>query len=193
MFKNSKTQEKNMRAFIGIEIPEELKQKIIDLQEKFEDFDIKFVEKENLHFNLKFLGETDEEKIEKIKKILKEITEQFESFEVKVHGMGVFPNKNYIRVVWLGVKEGYQQMLALAESVENAVVSLGFEKGKFEPHLTLGRVRSGRNRNELLLAIRKNENADIGSFKIKEIKIIESKLSPKGPVYEEIFSAHLRT
>jgi len=73
--------------------------------------------------------------------------------------------------------------------VEKSVESLGFEKeSQFVPHLTLGRVKSGRNKNELLVLLRKLGEVEIGKMKIDKLVLFQSKLSPKGPVYEEIFS-----
>jgi len=183
-----------MRVFLGIDIPNELKQKIIYVQNRFSDFDIKFVEPENLHFNLKFFGDVEEKKVEKLKEVLEKICKQFEPFVINISGLGTFPSKNYIRVIWLGVKEGYQTFLSLSQTINNAIETLGFGKeNRFVPHLTLGRVRSGRNKNELLVMIRKFEDIEIGKMKVDEIKLFQSKLSPSGPVYKEVFKIELRT
>lgn len=181
-----------MRAFLGISIPEELKSRIISVQDKFFDFDIKFVEKENLHFNLKFFKDIGDEEVEKLKKILGDICKQYQPFEIKVTGIGAFPSRNYVRVVWLGVKDGYQTLAALAETIETALESLGYEsEEKFVPHLTLGRVRSGRNKNEMIVLLKELEDLEIGKMEVKEIILFQSKLSPDGPVYEEVFEIKL--
>lgn len=181
-----------MRAFLGVSVPDELKSRIIDIQDKFLDFDIKLVEKENLHFNLKFFKEISNEEAEKLKKILEDICRRFQSFEIKISGLGAFPNRNYVRVLWLGVKDGYQIMLSLAEEIENALESLGYEsEEKFVPHLTLGRVRSGRNKNEMLVLLKELEDVEIGKMEVSELKLFQSKLSPDGPVYEEVFKINL--
>src|SRR3990170_3019008 len=110
-----------MRCFIAIDIPEEIKAKIIKIQEKFKDFDIKFVEKDNFHFNLKFLGEISEDSIGKINEKIKNVAKNIEPFEMKIAGLGVFPSKTYIRVIWIGVKEGHQMLMALSELIENSL------------------------------------------------------------------------
>jgi len=178
-----------MRAFLGIPIPDNLKSKVIGIQDRFSDFDIKFVESENLHFNIKFFKEIENEKVKKYKEILEKISTQFEPFEIEISGLGAFPSKNYIRVIWLGVKQGYQIFRSLTETIENSLEALGAEReDRFIPHLTLGRVRSGRNKNELLILIRKLEDVEIGKMKIDKITVFQSKLSPKGPIYEEVFT-----
>jgi 2'-5' RNA ligase len=181
-----------MRAFLGIPISDALKPKIVNIQDAFYNVDIKFVEKENLHFNLKFFREIDEEKLEDFKKTIEYVCKQFEPFEIKISGVGAFPSKNYVRVIWLGVKDGYQTMISVAETIENALESMGFEKEeKFVPHLTLGRVRSGRNKNELLVLLKKLEDIEIGTMKIDKVVLFQSKLSPNGPTYEEVFNIKL--
>ena len=102
-----------MRAFLGISISEDLKNKILNIQKKFSAFDIKFVEPENLHFNLKFFREIENENIEKLRRVVEEIVKKYQPFDIEIRGLGVFPNKSYIRVVWIGVKEGYNNLMSL--------------------------------------------------------------------------------
>jgi 2'-5' RNA ligase len=177
-----------MRVFLGISIPDELKSRIESIQDSFSDFDIKFVERENLHFNLKFFGEVSSEDIEKVKKILEDICKQFQPFEIEIAGIGAFPSRNYVRVIWLGVKEGYQKLSSLAEMIETAIETLDFHsEERFVPHLTLGRVRSGRNKNEIIALLKQMESIEIGKMIVDEIILFQSKLSPNGPIYEEVF------
>jgi len=181
-----------MRAFLGISISDDLKHKILNIQKKFDDFDIKFVELKNLHFNLKFFEEIGDEEIKKLRSTLEEIVKKFEPFEIEIKGLGVFPNKNYIRVVWVGVKDGYNTIISLAEAIQDSIESLGFFKEeKFVPHLTLGRVRTARNKEELRRLIEELENIEIGKMKIDAIKLFQSKLTPNGPIYEEYLHINL--
>jgi len=162
-----------MRAFIGIEIPEELKREISKIQKRFEGFDIKLVERQNLHFCLKFLGEISEEDAIKVKENLP----RFDKFKVKVHGTGVFPHLGHIKVIWLGVKDGKNEMIRLAK---------GFGAETFEAHLTLGRVKSGRNKSELIKLLEELKDKDIGEFEVSEVFLIKSELTSLGPVYEKL-------
>ncbi len=182
-----------MRCFIAVPIKEELKDKIIRLQKKFPSgADIKFVEKENLHFTIKFLGEVDDTQIERIKIVLKNAADMFESFDIDIAGVGCFPSKNYIRVLWVGVQQP-QAFVALSESIDLGLKELGFKQEQsYIPHLTLGRVRTGRNREALLEATYELEGAEIGKMKVIEVVLFCSHLSPKGPKYEELFTAKLR-
>jgi len=163
--------------------------KTLDIQKRFSNFDIKFVEPENLHFNLKFFREIGNEEVDKLKQILEETSEKFEPFEIEIKGIGAFPSKNYIRVIWLGVKEGYNTITSLTETIHNSIEVLGFlKKGRFVPHLTLGRVRTARNKEDLRSLIEELKDVEIGKMKVDTVILFKSKLSPKGPIYEEVFS-----
>jgi len=178
-----------MRAFLGIPISDDLKHKILDIQRKFSNFDIKFVETKNLHFNLKFFREIDDKNIEKLRQIIEEISKKYEPFEIEIKELGVFPNKNYIRVVWIGVKEGYNALVSLAEDIQNSIENLGFPREeKFVPHLTLGRIRSARNKEELKMLVNEMENIEIGRMRVDTVILFKSILSLTGPKYEEVFS-----
>ena len=192
MFINYENEYFFMRAFLGISVSEDLKPRIESIQDSFYNFDIKFVERENLHFNLKFFKEIDDEKVEQLKKGLGDICKQFQPFEIKISGVGAFPTMNYVRVIWLGVKDGYQTLASLAEMIENALESLGFEtEERFVPHLTLGRVRTGRNKNDMIVLLKQLENIEIGKMTVDKLVFFQSKLGPNGPVYEEVFSINI--
>lgn len=181
-----------MRLFIAINIPDNLKQNLVEFQKNFKDFDIKFVEKPNFHFNLKFLGEVSDSDVEKVKSAIADVAGKFEKFKIKIQGLGAFPSYNYIRVIWLGATVGNQELIGLHKMFDDSLKDISEpEKREIKPHLTLGRVRTGRNRDDLVLVLRKFENIEIGEFEATEIKLFRSFLSPKGPEYEIIHTVSL--
>lgn len=184
-----------MRAFLGIPITQDVVSKIANVQKRLFSFDIKLVEKENLHFNLKFFRHIEEENIDQLKEIVKETCEKFEKFDINISGLDTFPSKNYIRIIWLGVKDGYNELVALVNMIEDGLETLGFEKEKqkFTPHLTLGRIRSGKNKEKMKEVVKELENVEIGAMKLERVILFQSKLGPKGPIYEEVFSIDLST
>src|SRR3989344_6738275 len=105
-----------MRCFIAIDIPEALKPRIIGLQKQFSGYNTNLVEPENLHFTLKFLGETDgmglADRLDFIRKI--------PSFEIELAGMGCFPSENFVRSVWIGIRHS-QELINLQKSVSGAL------------------------------------------------------------------------
>ncbi|MEM7820923.1 MAG: RNA 2',3'-cyclic phosphodiesterase [Candidatus Aenigmatarchaeota archaeon] len=183
-----------MRTFIAIEIPAELKQKIVAIQKKIAETgaDIKLVEPENLHYNLKFLGEIDQKTAEKVKNALSNVS--FPAFDIHISCLGTFPSLSHIRVVWLGVKEGSQQLAALAATVEEALAGIGIarEQRPFTPHLTLGRVTSAKAKDALVATIKDLQTTDIGIARIDKMVFFESKLTPKGPIYTPLHVVELK-
>lgn len=186
-----------MRAFVAITLPESLRDKVQKLQERIEmtDADVTFVKAGELHYNIKFLGEVNEAQAGAVKAVLGEVVTQFEPFKLHAAGFGAFPSNQYARVLWIGAKAGSQELKAIAELLDLKLSELGFkrEERPFEPHLTVGRVRSARNKPELLVLLRELEHVDIGLFDVTTITLFESKLSPNGPTYTSVFEARLKT
>ncbi|MEM4134156.1 MAG: RNA 2',3'-cyclic phosphodiesterase [Candidatus Micrarchaeia archaeon] len=177
-----------MRAFIAVEIPNEIKERLIQLQEEIRSRfkkEVKMVEPENLHFTLRFFPEIDENAAEKIKGIIKNI--EFDAFEIKCRGLGVFPNENYIRVVWVG-GDSNGKLEEIEKMLSERLAAIGFKKEKdekFVAHLTLARVKQKIKFKEFL---EKYKEQDFGSFTINKdmIKLKKSQLTPKGPIYSDL-------
>jgi 2'-5' RNA ligase len=102
-------------------------------------------------------------------------------------GSGVFPNYNYIKVVWIGI-ENIQNLGKISSSIDEGTSKFGFEKEKrkFSAHLTIGRVKSAKNKDRLLQIINKYSDVELGNIDVKSIKLKKSELTPKGPIYTTI-------
>lgn len=171
-----------MRLFIAIEIPEEVKNHLISLQEKLKEIpkdQAKLTFTKDFHLTLKFLGEVD--KPEPIIEELKNIS--FEPFDITLQDTGVFPDENYIRVVWVGLKDG-DKVKELQQKVEANLKNFPKDK-RFHPHLTLCRVKFAKDK-ELFIKIVKELKVDALSFNVDHFSLIKSTLTPEGPVYEEL-------
>lgn len=172
-----------MRCFIALDIEEDAKANIAKLQDEIKDYDVKLVEKKNLHFTLKFLGDIDKAVIEQIKTSIDDVAKSTQPFEISLHGIGVFPSINYMRVIWIGDenKELYNLQLALEEHLSGF-----FKKEEPSPHLTIARVRTPKNKKELNDFINKNKYIWLGKIHVKEIQLKRSYLGNRGPKYEDI-------
>lgn len=181
-----------MRLFIAVPVPEELKERIKEVQNKLAGIsDIKTVEKETLHFTLKFIGETD--KVKEIEAAMEKALKGFPQFDADIAGIGAFPGRNHARVIWLCIKDGMEQMKRLMEVIDAGLSKIGFEQEKEHiPHVTLARVRSGRNKADLIKMLEKLEQTQIGRMRVKEVTLVKSELSRNGPVYEEVYSVKLK-
>jgi len=183
-----------MRAFIAIELSEEIREALAQIQShlKYSGADVKWVEKQNIHLTLKFLGEIDEKKCEKIKSALDKIAGSMHPFELTIKEIGAFPKIDYPRVIWVGLDKGVAESLVLAEKVDEEMSKLGFEKESrpFTAHLTIGRVRSPQNKEALKSKLTTyNLPLTAKAQLISSIILFQSKLSPKGPTYINIHEA----
>lgn len=145
--------------------------------------DVKAVEEENIHITLKFLGEIPEEKTAQVTSLVKGIA--FKPFTLDFRGVGVFPTPNRPSVVWAGVAGEASEMLAVFTELEKGLRALGFEPERrpFQPHVTLCRVRSGRNRAQLAEAIHAMQEEEFGPLRVEHIRLKKSVLTRSGPIY----------
>jgi 2'-5' RNA ligase len=171
-----------MRCFIAVELDPTLTQKIIQLQNQLKNLDVKPVGENNLHFTLKFLGEIPESTANKVKEMLSELALSTRAFPITLHGVGIFPNENYIRVIWVGSES--QAFASLHHAVNDALAKL-FKKEHAAPHLTIARVRSGRDNAKIMDFVKRHKNAEIGSMQVDKIKLKKSVLMPSGPIYDD--------
>lgn len=186
-----------MRTFIAIELSDEIRSSLAQIEShlKYSGADVKWVDEKNIHLTLKFLGEIDEEKCDKIKAILDQIAGSTGSFEISVKDIGAFPKIDHPRVIWVGLDKGAAESKLLAEKIDETLSGIGFEKETrpFTAHLTIGRVRSSKNKQAL--------KEKIGSFGLQEARnkrqvvssiiLFQSKLTPKGPIYTKLHEARL--
>jgi 2'-5' RNA ligase len=148
--------------------------------------DVKLVEPQNIHITIRFLGNITPATAEKIHEEMKQT--QFTPFNVQIKGLGAFPNLNYPRVVWAGITEGADQLKTVFSQIEPRLQSLGFtpdSKG-FSPHLTIARVLSGRNKQQLAKFITENADYECGTVNAKCLRLKKSDLTPRGPVYSTL-------
>ena len=176
-----------MRLFIAIDF-NELNYQFIELQKNLPKEDVKLTLTKRYHLTLKFLGEVSETDAEKVIEILKKI--KFEKFEINLDDIGVFPNENYIRVVWVGVNPK-KQVIELQRNIEDSLKEFNFKKDfSFHPHITLARVKFVKDKPNFIDALKKLKINKDKIIITKEFKLIKSTLSPEGPIYEdwEVFS-----
>lgn len=184
-----------MRAFIAIELSEEIRDALAQIQShlKYSGADVKWVEKDNIHLTLKFLGEITEEKCEKIKSILDTIGKSAKPFEISIKDIGAFPKIDYPRVIWVGLDKGVKESTEIAGKIDEELSKIGFEKDSrpFTAHLTIGRVRSSKNKDALREKIVNYGLSTMNYGLINHITLFQSKLSPKGPTYIKLHEARL--
>jgi len=180
-----------MRAFIAIELPQEIKEALNRLQQKLKtaEADIKWVEPKNIHLTLKFLGEIDEQTRSRINSSLEGICRIRKPFMIAISSLGAFPNTASPRIIWLGIKQGNNEVKEICQTMEKhlTVPAIPKEEKEFCAHITIGRTHSGKNRQELAkLLIDLSKNLSQSQFQVSKITFFKSALTPRGPIYEVI-------
>ena len=179
-----------MRLFVAVDLSTEIKDKINGLLQKIvkTNADVKWVKPENIHITIKFLGEVEEKKVDIINCKLKETVSFFPVFDVNVRGVGSFPDWKNPRVIWIGIDRGKEELKKLVETTEEIFhKELGFKKEErdFNAHITIARVRSFDNISKLK-EVMDASDSEFGRFKVKELILMNSKLTPEGPIYVPI-------
>lgn len=180
---------KKLRLFWAVNLPEELKTKLWHMQGRLQaaGADAKWVERQNLHVTVKFLGETDAGLVAQIVDAAAGRLKSFKAFGLEVSGLGFFPGPASPRVVWAGLKGETGMLKELARAVEESMAECGFprEGRKFSPHLTLARVKSPGNTGDLarMAEEESNRGARLGSFRVSSVDLMQSDLTPRGPAY----------
>jgi len=152
---------------------------------------ISWVKPQNIHLTLRFLGETEEERVGKITSEIDRIAADFSSVTTQISNLGGFPNLRKPRVIWVGLDESIEPLAKMARQIELAMRELRFEKEKpFRAHLTLGRVRDPRSIESLAdyLADYRIEPIPVA---FDRVVLFKSTLTPKGPIYERLHEVEL--
>lgn len=160
-----------IRAFLAIDLDDDLKPKINRIIKEFKktDANIKYVDLANLHLTLKFFGDIDVEGIDLLSQRISDVVSEFGPFNIKIRGCGAFPNTNHIKVIWVGLEDD-ETLRDLHDKLDVEFKKLGFEADrKFSSHLTIGRMKSAKNKNKVKATIESFENIDVGEMEVDKI------------------------
>lgn len=178
---------RDLRLFLAIDVPNSVRKKITEAQSFYKtlNLDAAWVKPANMHLTVKFLGDTLVDLIPAIKDRMAEIANSVPPFLMTLDKMGVFPNVSRPRVLWIGLEDREDHLGSLKIMVEKQMASLGFPPDKQKPvhHLTLGRIKSSKNREGLKKALQSAQRIEMDPFEISSIQLIKSELTPKGSIY----------
>lgn len=177
-----------LRTFIAVELDDAIRNRALELirQLSTSPADVKWVEAENLHFTLHFLGEIPIEDAARVCQKVKALVARMPSFEIEVGGVSAFPSVAAPRTIYVGVQQGTEELINLHAAIGHELVKLGFreESRRFMPHLTLGRVRGSQGTAELADLLRDNADDIAGVTDVSEVTVFSSNLSGRGPTYD---------
>jgi 2'-5' RNA ligase len=183
-------QPQEIRSFIAIELPDEVKQFIKDLSNQCKKMggDVRWVRPSAMHLTLKFLGNVDPGLLDSIKDALTPVFTECSPFSLQISGVGAFPNLMKPRVVWVGLDDPTDTLVPLVKNVEQCLEPLGFKREKrgFSPHITLGRVKSMKGKSSLIDGIRQLCDTQGPSFIASGATLFKSILKPTGAEYSQL-------
>jgi 2'-5' RNA ligase len=178
-----------VRSFVAVDLEEpSIRDQIITAQKGLQQTgaQLKVVDPEIMHLTLRFLGEIPQSTVENVKEAMSGI--RFHVFETEFFGLGAFPNLRRINVVWVGLKQGREQLDDIFRQLEPKLRQLGLppdNKG-FRPHLTIARVRTGLNKDALADYVASMQEQEFGKMQVTTVRLKKSTLTPKGPIYNTL-------
>jgi len=182
-----------MRCFVAIDIPEDVRAALGDLQKEIAGRvdirrgDVKWVEPEGMHLTLKFLGEVPDNQIAGVCNTVKEVAARHTAFDFDVKEVGSFGGQS-ARVLWVGAGLDCPEMLQLQQDLEEQLAQAGWPKEgrQFSGHLTLCRIRNSKAGEKLAQITAQYTDFDLGTVRGDSLSVYESQLRPEGPIYARL-------
>jgi 2'-5' RNA ligase len=177
------------RLFVSVDL-DGLADGIAAVQERFADAPgLRFTDPEQAHVTLKFLGDTDEDRLPELTDELATAVAEsaVDPFALHVAGLGVFPSLDYISVVWVGADDGGDELTRLHEAIEARTVAMGYdeEEHEFTPHATIARMDHAGGKELVQERVREDDPA-VGELRVEEVRLKESVLGSDGPTYSTV-------
>jgi 2'-5' RNA ligase len=191
-----------MRLFIGVELPEEIKESAARLAERLREqlekaaraVTVRWTPGSQYHITLWFIGEVDDRMAASVPAAIGALPMETVGFDLAPAGCGAFPPSGLPRVLWIGVREGADSMERLYREVGRRLAPLGFlpERRAYHAHLTIGRITdASRHAWKPLREALGRESAEIGRCRVQAITLFRSRLSPRGASHEPLLRVPL--
>lgn len=177
-----------VRAFVAVRVDDAVEAAIAAMVDELRTGrgqGIRWARRDHLHQTLKFLGPAvPVAKLDPLRRRLEQIAAETEPFDIRVSGVGGFPNLERPRVIWVGLVS--EPLVELARRVEEAAVECGFEREKraFTGHLTIARVNSLRGFDATQRALLTVREREFGVSHIDAMTLYRSTLTPQGAIYD---------
>ena len=192
--------DQTIRSFIAIELPEEVKTGLQQLQTELtlpQYSFVKCVAPEGMHLTLKFLGNISAQKMTEITRVMEQSSQGVSPFQLQITEVGAFPNMKRPRVLWVGIKGEVDKLVDWQQRIDNGLVPLGFAKEArpFTPHLTLARLRDNCSPGDILHLgeIIASSHVEVDyKFTVNSLNLMKSQLFPTGAVYSRLAEVKLK-
>jgi 2'-5' RNA ligase len=185
-----------MRTFIAVDLSPHVRSRVASFRDDLAEAvtGVKWVEPENLHVTLLFLGEVDDREVLAVCRRVSDVAAKHTSFAISVERFGCFPTPRRPRVLWVGIDEGADRLVGLHDEIETALAEQGGyrrEERAYTPHITLGRVSGAGPGEALAPLLLKHAGWDGGSMPVTELHVLSSTLTHDGPEYAVLSRAKL--
>ncbi len=185
-----------VRTFLAIDLGAKIRKRLVAVQGELAGAmaEVKWVEPENLHVTLLFLGEVPDRELPGVCREAQRAVGEVPAFTASVEALGCFPNTRRPRVVWAGVGQGMQEICQLHDALESAMLELGCyrrEERQFTPHVTLGRVKADEVAERFAPAIQEHRLWSAGEVAVNEVLVMSSEITRHTPSYAVLSRAKL--
>ena len=188
------------RMFVAVDLPGDVKIALSGLQSQMlpdEARTVRWIRPEGIHLTLCFLGDVDVDLIPAISEQVSDAAGKSGAFTLGLSNVGAFPSLRRPRVFWIGLSGETDRLRLLRSRVQGALSHVGFapERRRFDPHLTIGRIRRDSRPEDCRPAgaafgrVRLPEQAP--TIPVNSIILFRSRLKPGGAEYERLFEAPL--
>jgi 2'-5' RNA ligase len=185
-----------IRTFVAVDLSADVQRRAGQLIQRLghDAEGCKWVDPQNLHLTLAFLGEVDETEIPAVCRSVAAAAGSFRSVEIEARGIGAFPDARRPHTIWMGIGAGRDELIDLQDQVARVLERLGFprERRRFQPHVTLGRQRRGLASAALVEKLAQWQDIELGTCLIDEVVTYSSRLDRRGPTYAVLARAHLQ-
>ena len=183
--------EKNIRAFLAIDPPENILQAMSRLQEILKreiSGRISWTKPQGQHLTLKFFGDISTEDVKNICSAVQNRATSEQSLNLKIEKLGVFPGARRPLVIWCGVTDDVEKLSGLQKQLDSDFAGIGFprENRPFRAHLTIGRIKDPSGLTGISEALTKYNAFAAGEFSCKELILFQSRLTPQGAIYTKL-------
>jgi len=175
-----------IRMFVAIELGETVKagiQEVVDVLSSRHK-NASWVGPGNLHFTMKFLGDIDEKDVTAVEEAIEKSLVGFQPFKLHVHGLGYFGSRRFAKVVWVGTHEGREELMKLADSLDENLSAFRKDERPPSPHITICRPKG--ETLALIENVEKMKSRDFGWMDVKSVALKKSTLTPKGAAYADV-------
>ncbi len=189
-----------VRTFIAVELEQPQRAALGKVQETLKRERagryVRWVAPEGIHLTLKFLGGVDASRMAELQAALTDACRGIPPFELKISGIGAFPNTRRPRVVWVGLEGDTAIAAQLAGRIEAECSKLAFprEERPFSPHLTIGRIKRDASPSDQQFVgemVAQAQVGELGEIKARQVSIMKSDLRPTGSIYTRLYAVDL--